>query len=245
MKPKSISIIIPIYNEAPTTEILLEKIDKLNIELKKEIIIIESNSNDGTRDIVKNFEKKSKNSRVIVIYEKKAEGKGIAVRKGIKRASGDIIAIQDADLEYDIEDYQKLIKPFIKKNAQAVYGSRHLGPHKWITRKYKKDRFYAFLLNIGQIVYTSMFNLLYGTRMSDPATMYKLFRKELTKGVNFKTKGFDFDWELTAKLVKSEINIIEIPVKYKSRSRKEGKKIRFFRDGWKVFSAIVRFRFSD
>ncbi len=243
MKPKSISIIIPVYNEERTVKLLLENIYGKETGLKKEIIIVEGNSTDGTRDIVKNFASDKKNVRIIL--EKKAGGKGIAVRKGLSIANGDIIAIQDADLEYHADDYPKLISPFIRNNAQVVYGSRHLGPHRWVTRKYKKDRFYALLLNTGQMLYTFLFNLLYGTRMSDPATMYKLFRRDLIKGMKFRTMGFDFDWELTAKLVKHGITIKEVPVRYKSRSRKEGKKIRFFRDGWMVFAAIVRFWLSN
>jgi len=243
MITKSISIIIPLYNEERTAKILLEKVDKVKIPLKKEIIIIESNSIDGTKEIVKKFSEKRKDTRVI--YEKKPEGKGEAVIKGLKLVTSDIIIIQDGDLEYDVNEYPRLIEPFIKQNAKVVFGSRHLGMQKWKIRSYKKDQLFAHLLNMGHVIYTTLFNVLYGTKMTDPATMYKLFRRELIQGKKFKTRGFDFDWELTAKLVKEGNKVIEVPVHYISRSRKEGKKIRFFRDGIKVLIAIIRFRMTD
>jgi glycosyltransferase involved in cell wall biosynthesis len=246
MRVKSLSVIMPVYNEASTFEALLKKVLAVRLPLKKEIIIIESNSTDGTRGIARKYQRmKGLRDGIRVIYEQKPGGKGIAVRKGLKIARGDLVLIQDGDLEYDPKEYPLLIRPFLKENAQVVFGSRHLGMKKWKIRSYTKERAFAFFLNLGHVLYTSLFNILYGTDMTDPATMYKVFRRDLIRGVRFRTSGFDFDWELTAKLVKRGSRIREVAVSYRSRGRAEGKKIRFFRDGIRVFMAIIRFRLSD
>ncbi|MBU2472967.1 glycosyltransferase family 2 protein [Patescibacteria group bacterium] len=242
---KKLSVIIPIYNEKNTIKTLLDSVvdvDLSNLGFKKELIIIEGNSTDGTRDIIKTYEQKP---NIKIIYEDRPKGKGAAVRQGFKYVTGEIILIQDGDLEYKPSEYPLLIKPFINNNAMVVYGSRHMNNKNRQIRNFKDDRIYAFLLNMGAIIYTAIFNLLYGTKLTDPATMFKVFRTKLIKNMKFKTFGFDFDIELTAKFVKSGHKIIEIPISYKSRSVKDGKKIKFFRDGFKVFLAIVRFSFSD
>jgi len=243
---KKLSVIIPVYNEKNTIKILLDSV--LNVDLselnfEKEIIIIEGNSTDGTREIIKTYEQ---NPNIKIIYEDKPRGKGTAVRQGFKCVTGEIILIQDGDLEYKPAEYLLLIKPFINNNVMVVYGSRHMNNNKnRQIRDFSDDRIYAFLLNMGSIIYTALFNILYKTKLTDPATMFKVFRTKLIKDMKFKTSRFDFDIELTAKLIKSGHKIIEVPISYKSRSVKDGKKIKFFRDGFKVFLAIVRFRFSD
>jgi len=242
---KKLSIIIPVYNEKNTIKTLLDSVfnvDLSELDFKNEIIIVEGNSSDGTREIVKTYESKP---NVKIIYEDKPRGKGAAVREGFKHVTGEITLIQDGDLEYKPSEYPLLIRPFIDNNTTVVYGSRHMNNKNSQIRDFKDNRIYAFLLNMGAIIYTALFNLLYGTKLTDPATMFKVFRTELIKDIKFKTFGFDFDIELTAKLVKSGHKIIEIPISYKSRSVGDGKKIKFLRDGFKVFLAIVRFRFSD
>jgi len=243
---KKLSVIIPVYNEKNTIKILLDSVinvDLSDLDFEKEIIIIEGNSTDGTRDIIKTYEQKP---NIKIIYEDKPRGKGAAVRQGLKHVTGEIVLIQDGDLEYKPNEYPLLIKPFIDNDAMVVYGSRHMNNNKnGQIRDFSDDRIYAFLLNMGSIIYTFIFNVLYKTKLTDPATMFKVFRTKLIKDMKFKTSRFDFDIELTAKLIKSGHKIIEVPISYKSRSVKDGKKIKFFRDGFKVFLAIVRFRFSN
>lgn len=242
---EKLSIIIPVYNEAATCEELLKRVLKVNIPLKKEIIIIESNSTDGTKEIIKRFEKGGKKKDIKIIWQPKPQGKGNAVREGLKAATGDIILIQDADLEYKPEEYSLLLHPILENKTLFVLGSRPLGKECWNIRKYAGYFFYARLLNIGGLIYTMLFNVLYGVWLTDPATMFKVFRKECIKDIQWKTNYFDFDWELVAKLIKRRYRPIEVPISYISRSTQEGKKIRFLRDGFLVFLAIVRFRFVN
>lgn len=236
-----LSIIIPVYNEAATVEILLEKVFTVKIpKITKEIIIVESNSTDGTREIIKKYEKKCK-----ILYQDKQLGKGSALKLGFQHATGDIILIQDADLEYEPEEYPKLLKPIIENKISFVIGSRPMGKDSWKIREYLKDTVYARLLNIGGLFYNALFNALYGVHLTDPSTMFKVFKKECIKDITFKCNYFDLDWEIVAKLVKKGYKPIEIPISYTSRSLKEGKKIRVVRDGFLVFLAILRFRFFD
>jgi len=243
---KKLSIIIPAYNEVKTIEELLNKIYDLNIEnLEKEIVIVEDNSTDGTRDIVKNFCKKHPDCKLIL--NKKPNGKGYAVRYGLKKATGDIMAIQDADLEYDINDYSKLLKPFIEGKAKFVLGSRHLnenGVKKRMIRKFRgKEKLYAYLMNFGGVFLHGFFNLLYGTKISDPTTMYKLFTRDLYEKVHFKGNYFELDWEIVAKFVRMGYLPLEIPIKYESRGLGEGKKVRLRRDISKWLGTIIKYRF--
>lgn len=240
-----LSIIFPVYNECTTVATILDRVLAFSIQgLEKEVIIVEGGSTDGTREIIRRYEK---NSCVKIILENCLRGKGAAVRTGLQLVTGDIVLIQDGDLEYSVDDYPKLIEPFIKGKADIVFGSRSLNPGQcWQYRRFHGlERIYGQFVNLGGFVYTKLFNLLYGTKLTDGATMFKLFRTELLKSITFRSNGFDFDWEIQAKLAKKGFEFVEIPVYYKARSRKEGKKIRFWRDGWKVFWAIVKFRFLN
>lgn len=244
-KFQKLSIIIPVYNEAATFERLLQKVLAVNIlPLSKEIIIVESNSSDGTRALVKQWENK-KNMRIL--YQEQPLGKGNAVRLGLQHAAGDIILIQDADLEYNPEEYPKLLEPILSGKTLFVLGSRHLGKETWIIRHYITNRFYARVLNFGGLFYTTLFNLLYAPylhslRLTDPATMYKVFSRDCLHHMNFCCNYFDFDWEIVSKFVKQGYIPHEVPISYSSRSLEEGKKIQFFRDGFLVLFALLRFR---
>ncbi len=236
-----LSIIIPVYNEAATFEALIEKVLAVKIpRVTKEIIIIESNSLDGTNKLVQKYEKKCK-----VLYQEKAMGKGNALKYGFQYATGDIILIQDADLEYKPEEYPKLLQPILENKTSFVLGSRPMGKDTWKIRTYLKDTLYARLLNVGGLLYNTLFNILYGVHLTDPSTMYKVFKKECIKDITFKCDYFDLDWEIVAKLVKKGYIPTEVPITYTSRSLHEGKKIRFVRDGLLVLWAILRFRFFD
>jgi len=241
-----VSIVIPVYNEEKTVGILLDRVWKAKIPgVKKEIIIVESNSSDKSRGIVKRFVKNKRGVRLIL--ENKPEGKGTAVRRGFKEASGDIILIQDADLEYDVRDYEKLIRPIIEGKTLFVLGSRHLdfnGGNKWKIRNFKgKERLYASFMNWGGILLHTLFNILYGTKLTDPTTMYKVFHKKLLEEVNFVGKYFELDFEIVAKFVRLGYIPLEIPIKYKSRGNSEGKKVKLSRDVLKWLMTIIKFRF--
>lgn len=240
------SIVVPVYNERATAPILLEQVLGVDLPgITKEIIIVEGGSTDGTRELVKFFESRP---GVHVIYEDAPGGKGAAVRKALEKVTGDFVLIQDGDLEYSVADYPKLIQALLEGKADIVFGSRALNhSQKWQYRQFRGtfERFYGLLINWGGLFYTILFNKLYGTDLSDGATMFKVFRGAHLKGMVLRSNGFDYDWEITAKLAKKGYRIIEIPVSYKARSNAEGKKIRFWRDGWQVLVAILRYRFSD
>jgi len=238
-----VSVIIPVYNEAGTLEELLTRVLKVDLgNVKKEIIIVESNSKDGSRQIVKKYEKRPNTT---VVYEDKPNGKGNAVRLGLKSATGDIIIIQDADLEYDVNDYKKLIKPIIEGNTSFVLGSRSLKKGHWKIRTLKGDKLSSYVLNYGGLILNLAFLLLYRVKMTDIATMYKIFTRDAIKGINFKAKGFDFDAEIIAKLLKKGFKPVEVPVSYNARSFEEGKKVNILKDGAASLWAIIKYRFTD
>lgn len=245
-RAKLLSIIIPAYNEEKTIKQLLNNVYKHKLDgIKREILIIESNSKDKTRQIVRSFAEGKDEVRVIL--EGRPKGKGHAVRRGFQKARGDIILIQDADLEYDVRDYDKLIKPILDKKAVFVLGSRHLtsdNRRNWGIRKFHgKERLYAYFMNFGGLLFHNFFNILYGTRISDPTTMYKVFDKKLLKQVKLRGNYFELDWEIVAKFVRLGHIPHEIPIFYESRSPKEGKKVKFSRDVLRWFWTIVKFRF--
>ncbi len=237
-----LSIIMPLYNEAKTIDEIMKRVAKVKIGMTKEIIIIESNSTDGTKEKVKEYAKKQ---NVKAFYQSKPCGKGNAMKLGFKKATGDIILIQDGDLEYRPEEYPKLLAPILNDKTKFVLGSRNLGKGDWKIRKYKKEGTYGSILNFGGVFFTSLFNFFYRTKLTDPATMFKIFKTECMKDINFKSNYFELDWEIVAKLVKKGHIPVEVPVSYRSRSKEEGKKIKFFRDGTRVFGAIIRFRFLN
>ena len=243
---KKVSIVIPVYNEKDTVKELLEKIYNLHLDkFEKEIIIIEDNSNDGTREIVKDF--CQRNPECKLVLNDAPKGKGHAVRVGFEHASGDIFAIQDADLEYDVNDYQKLLRPFIKNNAQFVLGSRHLnenGDKLHMVRKFHgKEKIQAFFMNLGGYFIHGFFNLLYGKNISDPTTMYKLFTRDLYNKVTLTGNYFELDFEIVSKFVRLGYDPIEIPITYNARGFSKGKKIKLSRDIGKWLYMIISCRF--
>lgn len=236
-----LSIILPVYNEKKDFAILIKKVIKQKISIEKEIIIIESNSTDGTKEVVKSYEGKE---GIKIIYEEKPNGKGSAVKKGFKAATGDIILIQDADLEYDTKDYQKLIDPIIRKEAKFVLGSRKMGHNTWKIRNMKTNPFKAYFINVIANMADIFFNILYDVKLSDPQTMYKVFKKECIKGINFESNYFNLDWEICARLVRRGYIPIELPIYYKSRSFSEGKKVKLSRDIFLNMYIIIKYRFK-
>ena len=236
---------MPVYNERATLAALLDRVLGLDLKgLDREVIIVEGNSTDGTREIVRGY---AGRPGVQIVYEERPRGKGAAVRAGLARATGDYLLIQDGDLEYDPADTPKLLEPLLAGEAEVVFGSRVMtSPQDWQFRRlHGPERLFGFLVNLGGVIFTGLFNLLYGTRLTDGATMYKLFRTADLKALDLKSDGFDYDWEISAKLAKQGLRFAERPVFYKARSLAEGKKIRFWRDGWRVLVAILRYRLGD
>ena len=238
-----LSIIMPAYNEVRYIDEIINRVTSAEIgDIEKEIIIIESNSSDGTREAVKKYENRPGYK---IFYEEKPEGKGHAVKNGLALATGDIILIQDADMEYNPDEYFLLLKPIIEGKAKFVLGSRHLGNSGWAYRKFSDDILAAFVYNIGTKVFDVFFNLLYNVNLTDPMTMYKVFSRECLNGIEFKSDYFDLDLEIVAKFIKKGYIPLEVPISYISRSFTEGKKVVFYKVAVKVFVAVIKFRFTD
>ncbi|MCK4744833.1 glycosyltransferase family 2 protein [Candidatus Parcubacteria bacterium] len=225
-----LSIIIPVFNEEKTIKKILSKIENVLLinNLKKEIIIVDDCSDDGTREILKNFDKYK------TLYHKKNIGKGMSIRTGLKAVSGDYVIIQDADLEYNPDDYNILLQKMIDEKLSVVYGSRELGQRK---NKYSTISFY-----LGGIFLTKLANLLYKQSLTDEATCYKLFRVDLIKSLPLKCKRFEFCPEVTALISIKGIKIEEIGISYSPRHKKDGKKINYW-DGLHAIWILFKYRF--
>jgi glycosyltransferase involved in cell wall biosynthesis len=238
---KLLSIIVPVYNEISTAKLALDAIIAKEIPgLSTEVIIIESNSSDGTRDVILTYKD---NPKVKLILESKPLGKGHAVREGLRYAKGDIILIQDADLEYDINDYDVLVAPIIAGRQAFVLGSRH-GEGGLAIRKFADQPIHGAILNTAHWVFTLLINVSLGIWLKDPFTMYKVFKRDCIKDLTFECNRFDFDWELLIKLVRKGYKPIEIPITYNSRSFTEGKKIRMWSDPVTWIKALIKYRFQ-
>jgi SAM-dependent methyltransferase len=235
-----LSVIMPAFNEVSTIKSGIERV--LNKQLREmdiELILVESNSTDGTRAVVLEY---ANHPRVSVILEDVARGKGHAVRTGLKQAKGDFILIQDADDEYDIDDYDAVIEPLRDGREAFILGARH-GGGTWKMRKFNNQPLHAFVLNCGHWIFTGLVDVFYGVWLKDPFTMYKVFRRDCIEGINFECNRFDFDYELLIKLIRRGFRPKEIPVNYRSRSFLEGKKVRIIADPITWIKAIVKFRF--
>ncbi len=240
--PPLLSVIVPVYNEIGTAKEALDAILAKQVAgWRKEVIVIESNSTDGTRDVVRGYEGRD---GVRLILEDAARGKGHAVRAGLAMAAGDVILIQDADLEYDLDDYEVLLAPLAFRSQSFVLGSRH-GQGGWAMRKFTDQPIQAFVLNAGHWFFTFCINVSLGLTLRDPFTMYKVFRRDCLDGLTLECNRFDFDWELLIKLVRKGHRPIEIPVSYESRSFKAGKKVTYFRDPLTWMMALVKYRFCS
>jgi glycosyltransferase involved in cell wall biosynthesis len=238
--PTRLSVILPAYNEAATIGTVVEQVLALEIpEVEIELIVVESNSSDGTREIVRAF---AEHPRVNLIEQERPQGKGYAVREGLRHVTGDIVLIQDGDLEYRIDEYPLVLRPLLDGEADFALGCRHAGGQ--AMRHFEDQRMRSRVMNAGHWIFTGLFNTVYRTRLKDPFTMYKVFRTKCIDGVPFVANRFDFDWELAAKLVRLGHVPVEVPITYASRSYQEGKKVRFFRDPLTWIVALIRFRFT-
>ncbi len=238
----TLSVIVPAYNEEKTIAQLLNKVKKVDLSkqnVRKEIIVISDGSKDRTVELAK------KVRGVKVIDKQPNQGKGSAVRRGIQEAKGDIIIIQDADLEYNPQDYSKVIEPILNGRALVVYGSRFLT----LLKKNKKNSFirkykgaYTSAALGGRIV-TIAANVIYGIKLTDEPTCYKCFKSSLIKSIEIDSDGFNWEPEVTAKIAKRKIKIHEVPISYKPRTFEEGKKINW-KDGIEALWTLIRYKFK-
>jgi len=232
---EKVSIVIPVYNEERTIERVIAAVTAVDLSplgLEREIVVVD----DGSRDTTLARLNGIGNSLVKVIQHQRNQGKGAAIRTGLKHVTGDVVLIQDADMEYDPQDYPTLLRPIVEGRAQVVYGSRFLKarrpanmsiPHLW------GNRFLTWLVN-----------LLYGAGLTDLETCYKVFRTEVIQSVNLRCQQFEFCPEVTAKLCKKGLRITEVPISYLGRTVEEGKKIAW-KDGRQAVTALLRYRFFD
>lgn len=239
--PEKLSIVLPVYEEAGTVRQVIEALLAKPLRVEKELIIVESGSRDGTREIVAEYEGRP---GVRVLYEAMPRGKGHAVRAGLLRCTGSIVLIQDADLEYDIDDYDALLEPILQGRCNFVLGSRTLGAGDWKVRRFASGAVSGTLLNLAQVGFAKTFNLLYQQRATDVNTMFKVFRRSCLERLELESDGFELDIELVCKLVLAGHAPLEVPVNYVARDFSQGKKIRFWRDAWPGYAAFFKYRFS-
>ena len=232
---KTLSILIPVYNEEKTLVTVLDMVSKADTAgLTKEIILVDDGSTDGTHAILANLDVSKYNARIY--YHEKNQGKGAALRTAQGHAEGDVILIQDADLEYDPREYAELLRPILEGRADVVYGSRLCGGK--VTRAFKIWHLF------GNKFLSLITNILYNATLTDMETCYKVFRADIFKKVQIRCDRFDFEPEITAKVLKQGVRLYELPISYYGRDYAEGKKITW-KDGIWAVMALVRFRFSD
>ena len=225
------SVVIPVFNEKNTIEEIIRRVQAVDVGLEKEIIVVDDGSTDGTRELLQNFA----SSRVRALFHEKNMGKGAALHTGFAQAQGEIVLVQDADLEYDPREYSKLLEPILDGRADAVYGSRFLGgPH----------RVLFFWHYVGNRVLTTFSNMLTNLNLTDMETCYKVFKKDILQKIRLKSRRFGFEPEITVKLAKLKCRIFEVPISYSGRLYEEGKKIGW-KDGVAAIFHIIRYKFFN
>jgi len=236
-----VAVVMPVYNECESVLKIMSDVLALDLDgVELRLVVVESASTDGTREVLQGM---PTDSRVQLVYQDHASGKGNALREGFGYVENhEIILIQDADLEYDTSDYSKLLRPIIAGESTFVLGSRHV-PGQPI-RTMAGEPVSSFVTNLGHAFFCALFNITYGVKLADPFTMYKIFPAEAIRGMRFDSDRFDFDWELAAKLIRTGNAPLEIPVTYMSRGFKQGKKVRLFRDPLTWVHAAVKFRLA-
>ncbi|MEK7381959.1 MAG: glycosyltransferase family 2 protein [Elusimicrobiota bacterium] len=226
---RTLSILIPVYNEKATVLELLRRVEAVPLSVAKQIIIVDDGSTDGTRELLRGLD-----GRATVLLHERNRGKGAALRTALGRATGDLVIIQDADLEYDPADYPGLLAPLIDGRADVVYGSRFLGgPH----------RVLFFWHSLANMFFTLITNVLYNINLTDMGTCYKVFDASKLKALTLNSERFGIEAELTAKICRRHLRIYEVPISYSGRTYAEGKKITW-KDGFAYLVCLLRYRFA-
>jgi glycosyltransferase involved in cell wall biosynthesis len=234
-----LSIVMPVYNERATIEQIIEQVRAVDVGIERELVIVDDASTDGTRELL--AQRFSGDSVVRVFSHERNRGKGAAVRTGIEQATGDVVLIQDADLEYDPNDYRELLRPIVEEQAQVVYGSRFLGRrHRLLGR----ERVAFPLQYLGNRFLSMLTNLLYRSSLTDMETCYKAIARPVLQGLDLRANKFDFEPEVTAKILRRGHRITEVPIRYRPRTYREGKKISW-RDGARAVWTLFKCRFVD
>jgi glycosyltransferase involved in cell wall biosynthesis len=227
-----LSVVMPVYNEKNTVLKIIDKV--LKLEIVKEIIVVDDCSNDGTRELLRS---EKLDNRVKLLFHDKNMGKGAALRTGFKNITGDVVVIQDADLEYDPNEFMEMIKPIEEGAADVVYGSRLSGG--------KPQRVYLFWHRVGNGFLTFLTNFLYNSTLSDMETCYKMFKKKVVDSIKIRSNDFSVEPELTAKILKNKnLKVYEIPISYYGRNYAEGKKISW-KHGLGAFWALIKYKFVN
>lgn len=245
-----LSVVIPVHNEKDTIAELIQRVEA--VKLEKEIIVVDDKSNDGTSGILQEIGKRS--PAIQMVFLKKNHGKGFAIRSALRRITGDIVIIQDADLEYDPDDYKKILAIFKERNASVVYGSRfmHLKTTFYI-RQWLGSRLLGKECRVGHVYFANflcikflnlLVLMLYGKKITDEATCYKAFKAEIFEKTKLNCTRFEFCPEITAKVCKLGHDIVEVPISYKPRKTEHGKKITW-KDGLEAMVTLIRYRFSN
>ena len=229
-----LSIIIPVFNEAATIAKIIGLVRAVEVGMEKEILLVDDCSRDGTRDVLAGLAAESADLKVI--YHEVNQGKGAALRSGFSAATGDIVLIQDADLEYDPNEYSRLLKPILDGRADVVYGSRFLGGG--------AHRVVYYWHYLGNKLLTTLSNMTTNLNLTDMEVCYKVFRREIIQGIPLRENRFGFEVEVTAKVARRKCRVYEVPISYYGRDYSEGKKIGW-RDGFSALRCIVRYAWSD
>jgi glycosyltransferase involved in cell wall biosynthesis len=227
---QKLSVIVPVFNERNTVAEIVRRMRAVELPLDKEIVIVDDGSDDGTRAVLTQLG----DSTVRVVLHPQNRGKGHAFRTGLEHVTGDLVIVQDADLEYDPDDWPKLLAPVLKGRATVVYGSRFTG----------ERRNMLFLHWVGNRFLSLVTNILYNTTLSDMETCYKLFDRRVLDGIEIEAERFELEPELTAKVLRRGIRIYEVPISYSGREFHEGKKIDW-RDGFTALWTLIKYRFVD
>ena len=232
-KEKKLSVIVPVYNEEKTLSRIIEKVQKSSLNIEKEIIVVNDASKDGSKEIILDLLKKYDNIKYF--EHEKNMGKGAAIRTGLKNFDGDFVVIQDGDLEYNPEDFERLLEPILAGKSDVVYGSRMKGK---ISGYQIPSHYY------GNLFLSYITRILYNKNVTDMETCYKMMKKEVAESLNLKSNRFNVEPEITAKIIKKGYRLIEIPINYNSRSFLEGKKITW-KDGLSAMATLLKYRFFD